>query len=51
MQEKHTLVLWGHNVKVANKIVTEQLCVVKHKRAIICALLLYCKEHAYFLVL
>ena len=51
MQEKHTLVPGGHDVKVANKIFAEKLRVMEHKRALLCVWLLYAEEYPNFLLL
>jgi predicted acyltransferase (DUF342 family) len=51
MQDQIGLLLRGHDVKVANKVLTKKLCVVRDERALIRVLFLYGKEHAYFLFL
>ena len=47
MQGEHSLVRRGHYVKVANKILTEQLHVVEHERALVRVMFLYAEEHSY----
>ncbi len=51
MQDQIGLLLRGHDVKVANKVLAEKLCVVCDERALIRVLFLYGKEHSYFLFL
>jgi hypothetical protein len=49
VQHEVALVLRGHDVKVANKLLAEKLRVVRDERALIRVFLLYGKEYAYFL--
>ena len=39
--------LWGHDVKVANKVLVEELGVVQNKRALVRVLFAHAEEHAY----